>query len=86
MVRLRVNVVVDKVEPLNLHEKITCLGLGVVFHLTGNDFAHKAYQPLLRRIVVVLLLLALRNLVPRLENHISIQMTFKSNDQIYGLP
>ena len=76
----------DKVEPLNLHEEITCLGLGVVFHLTGDDFAHKTYQPILRRIVVVLLLLALRNLVPRLGKHFSIKIVFKSNDPIFDLP
>ena len=62
----------DQVKPLNFHEEITCLSLGVVFHLTGDDFAHKAYQPILRRIVVVFLLLALRNLVPRLENNLRI--------------
>ena len=71
----------DKVETLNFHEEITRLGLGVGFHLTGDDFAHKAYQPILRRIVVVLLLLALRNLVPRLDKHYSIRIVSESNDQ-----
>ena len=69
----------DQVESLNFHEEITCLGLGVMFHLTRDDFAYKSYQPLLRRVVVVFLLLALRYLVPRLEKKAVVIIEMKSH-------